>query len=161
MKKNLVNFRKVLSLTVILAFASTVMINAQGGKANFEGTWALNNMKSSPYASDKGSSSLVVKQEGNSLTTTFTDEHGMSVVNKYTLDGKESINKPGGIEARSTAKFSSDGKILTIITKSIKDGKETTEQSVWRLDNSNTLAIESTISGTSGDEVTKFVYDRK
>jgi hypothetical protein len=160
MKKNLVNFVKLLSLTVVLILTTTAMVNAQGGRIDFSGTWALNTMKSSPSAANS-SRSFLVKQEGNLLTTTSTGEDGMPVVTKYKLDGKESANKSEGIDSKYTAKFSSDGKMLTIVTKSWVDGKEKTDEDVWSLSDSKTLSIICTIVGTSGDEVTKFVYDRK
>ena len=46
MKRIVSNLMKVLSLTMVLAFIMPVMTNAQGGKANFAGTWTLNESKS-------------------------------------------------------------------------------------------------------------------
>jgi len=160
MKKSLFFIMKVLSSAVLLALIAPVMINAQESKANFEGTWALNTMKSSPSASNS-SGSLVVNQDMNKFTTTLTDENGAKVTSKYTLDGKECINKSGGIEKKSTAKFSDEGKVLTIVSRYEKDGQETTERSIWSLNDPKTLSIEQTVSGTSGDEVTRYVYDKK
>ena len=160
MKKNLVNLVKLLSLSVVLILTATAMVNAKGDKTDFSGTWALNTMKSSPSAANS-SRSFIVKQEGNLLTTTTTGEDGKSVVTKYQLDGKESAYKLEGIDHKSTAKFSSDGKMLTILTKSWSDGKEKTDEDVWSLSDSKTLSIVCTTVGTSGDEVTKYVYDRK
>jgi len=160
MKKNLVNLVKLLLLSVVLMFTTTAMINAQSGKVDFSGTWAMNTMKSSPAAANS-SRSFIVKQEGNLLTTTSNGEDGMSVVAKYKLDGKESANKIEGTDSKSTAKFSSDGRMLTIVSKSWKDGKEKTDEYVWSLSDPKSLSIVCTTVGISGDEVTKYFYDRK
>lgn len=160
MKKNLVNLMRLLSLAVILAFTTTAVTSAQSENPDFSGTWALNTMKSSPAAANS-SGSLIVKQEGNLLTTKAPGKDGMTVVTKYRLDGEESINTSEGIESRSHAKFSSDGKTLTILSKSMVDGKEKTDEDVWSFIDSKTLSVVCTTVGTSGDEVTKYVYERK
>lgn len=159
MKKNLSDFIRLLSLAVVLILVAPSMVSAQDRKVDFGGTWALNSMKSSPSAANSGS--ITVKHEGDHLITTSSGKDGMEVVTKYKLDGKESINKSGGMESRSTAKFSDDGKTLTIITKSLVDGREQIDKDVWRLIDPKTLSIECTVSGTSGDEVTEYVYDKR
>jgi Tol biopolymer transport system component len=160
MKKNLLNFMRLLSLTAVTILISPVMIYAQTGRTAFSGTWALNSMESSPIARSS-SGEIVVKQEANLLTTTTTSKDGMSVVVRYTLDGKESINNSDEGERSSTAKFSADGKTLTILTRYYIDDMEKTEQDVWSLRDTKTLSVVNTASGTSGDEVTRFVYNKK
>jgi Tol biopolymer transport system component len=160
MKKNLLNFSKFLSSAVVLTLVAPVMINAQASRTDFSGTWALNAMESSPSARSI-SGDFVVKQEANLLTTTTTDKDGMSTVSKYTLDGKESINKTHEVENKAMAKFSADGKTLTILTKFIVEGKEKIDQDVWSLRDPKTLSVVCTTAGMSCDEVTKFVYYKK
>jgi hypothetical protein len=159
MKKNLSDLMRLVSLAVVIILVAPAMISAQEKKVDFAGTWALNSMKSSPSAANSGG--ITVKHEGNSLVTTTTRMDGMSQTNKYSLDGKESINKSDGVEHKSTAKFSEDGKTLTIITKSLVDGREHLDKDVWTLVDPKTLSIECTVSGTSGDEVTEYVYDKR
>ncbi len=159
MEKNLSRLMQMVSLTLVLILGASAVTLAQAGKINFAGTWALNSSKSSPSASGKGD--LFIKQEPGFLTATSTDSHGMSSIYRYNLDGKESINKVGMNESRSTAKFSPDGKSITIVTKETVDGKERTSQEVWSLVNPGTLSIVETAIGTSGDEQIRYIYDKK
>jgi hypothetical protein len=161
MKKNLSNFSRWLSFAVVITFFSTAVMHAQGSRSNFSGTWALNSMESSPSARSSSSGDFVVKQDANLLTTISTDKNGKSVEYKYTLDGKESINKSHDGDVKSTAKFSADGKTLTILSRFKEDGQEKTDQDVWSLRDPKTLSVVCTRPGMSGDEVTKYVYNKK
>ncbi|HEY6063175.1 MAG TPA: hypothetical protein VIV35_06175, partial [Chitinophagaceae bacterium] len=107
MKKNLLNFSRFMAFAAVITLVSPAVMHAQASKVDFSGTWALNSMESSPSARNS-SGDFIVKQEANLLTTTTTAKDGMTFVYKYTLDGKESINKSHDGEDRSTAKFSAD-----------------------------------------------------
>ena len=175
MKKNVKNFRinctsfiQLISLTVMLALITPVTINAQAGKANFAGTWAMNAQKSTmPQGGGGGGRGMggggnfVVTQEANLLTQTRTGQDGTSRVSKYTLDGKESVNTMGDNESKSTAKWSADGKTLTIVTKSNFNGNERTSSAVWSLIDAKTLSIVSTRQGRDGEVKMTMVYDKK
>jgi hypothetical protein len=139
MKKNVTNISgliKILSLTIMLAFIASLTTNAQGGKANFAGTWTLNAEKSTPAPAPPaggqgggqgggrggfGGGPFVATQEANLLSVSRTrngqDGTPVTTVTKYTLDGKECVNTMGQNEAKSTATWSADGKSLTIVTK--------------------------------------------
>ena len=165
MKKNLSNLMQLLSLTIVLALVAPVMIHAQAGKANFSGSWALNTEGSSlPQGGSgqrMGGSNFTVTQEANLLTRTRTSQDGTTRVTKYTLDGKESVNTFGGGESKSTAKWSDDGKTLTIFTKLTFDGNERSSTEVWSLKDAKTLSIVSTRQGQDGEVKTAMVYDKK
>lgn len=166
MKRNLQNLLKLLSLTVVLALVTPVMIHAQGGKANFAGTWAMNAEKSTlPQGGGGGGQRMggtfTIAQEANLLTQTRTGQDGTTRVSKYTLDGKESVNTTGGGESKSTATWSADGKSLTIVTKSNFNGNERTSSAVWSLIDEKTLSIVSTRQGQDGEVKTTIVYDKK
>jgi Tol biopolymer transport system component len=165
MKRNLSNLMQLLSLTVVLALVAPVMINAQTGKTNFAGTWAMNAEKSTqPQGGGgqrMGSTNFTVTQEANILTQTRTSQDGTTRITKYTLDGKESVNTTGGGESKSTANWSSDGKTLTIVTKSNYNGNERTSTAVWSLIDAKTLSIVSTRQGQDGEVKTTMVYDKK
>lgn len=160
MKRELSNFLRPLLIAVVLLLTAPLVTDAQSDRSDFSGTWALNTMKSSPSAANS-SDKLIIKQDANYLTATFTDKEGKTVVSKYFLDGKESINRSGGHESKSTAKFSSDGKKLTIFSKLMVDGTEKTDQDVYSLIDPKTLSVECTVSGSSGDETAKYIYDRR
>jgi hypothetical protein len=186
MKKNVKNpgiirakILQIISLTFFMALIMSVTVNAQAGKANFAGSWALNASKSDmgqPPAQGQGQrmggsfgNSFVAKQEANLLTieSTRTNQNGetTTVTSKYTLDGKESINTTARGESKSTAKWSTDGKTLTIVTTRTFDmngeTRTMTSTAVLSLPDANTLTINSTMTTPNGDRVTKLVYDKK
>ena len=171
MKKNLSKLLQLVSLTVVLALIAPEMIHAQAGKANFSGTWVLNTSKSTmPQGGGGGgrgggrmggSSTFTVTQDANVLTQTRTSQDGTSRATKYTLDGKETVNSTGRGERKSTAKWSGDGKSLTITTKSSYNGNERTSTEVWSLTDARTLSIVSTRPGRDGEMKLTMVYDKK
>ncbi len=165
----LARFIQLTSLVAVLSLLLPALANAQGGKADFSGTWAFNEGKSNLGDSGGrrfGGGDMVVKQESNQLTVDRTrtnrDGEEMKITSKYTLDGKESTNTFGMGESKSTAKWSADGKSLTVNTKMSFNGNERTSTEVWTLTDSKTLSIESTRQGRDGGEVkTTLVYDKK
>jgi Tol biopolymer transport system component len=164
MKKSVSYLMKLLSLAIVLALISPVMIHAQTGKVNFAGTWTMNAEKSTlPQGGGGGrmGGDVTVAQEANLLTQTRTGQDGTARVTKYTLDGKESVNSMGGGESKSTAKWSADGKTLTIVTTFNFDGTDRTSSSVWSLVDAKTLSVVSTRQGQDGEVVTKLIYDKK
>ena len=174
MKKHVANFQvtrtyfmRLMALTVMASlFILPIKMNAQGAKVNFSGTWALNKGESTiPEGGGggqrMGGRNFTVTQEANLLTQTRTSQDGTSRVTKYTLDGKESVNTFGEFESKSTAKWSADGKSLTIITKSNFNGNERTSTAVWSLIDAKTLSIASTRQGQDGEVKATMVYDKK
>lgn len=175
MKENKKNYRmnltRLLQLTwvvVMILLLVPTLANAQSGKTDFTGTWAFNEGKSNLGDSGGrrfGGGDMVVKQEANLLTVerTRTNRDGETVKmnSKYTLDGKESTNTFGQGESKSTAKWSADGKSLTIVTKMSFNGNERTSTEVWSLTNAKTLSIAATRQGQDGDLKTTRVYDKK
>ena len=108
-----------------------------------------------------GGSNFTVTQEANLMTQTRTGQDGTPRVTKYTLDGKESVNTTRGGESKSTAKWSADGKTLTIVTKATYNGNERTSTAVWSLIDAKTLSIVSTRQGQDGEVKATMVYDKK
>jgi Tol biopolymer transport system component len=177
MKKNLT--KQILSFTVIFAFlCMPLAINAQGSKANFSGKWAFNESKSDMGQPPQGGGSqrmggfggdFTATQEANLLTveSTRTGQDGQTrtTTSKYTLDGKESINSTGRGESKSTAKWSADGKSLTIVTTRTfeRDGQsmEMKTSEVWSISTPTTLSIVRTMNTPNGERKTTMVYDKK
>lgn len=176
MKKNLF---KILSFAVILAFMMPLFTNAQAGKANFAGNWAVNAEKSTqPQQGGQGGGGgrgfgmgpLSVAQEANllSVETSRTNQNGETTKTtmKYTLDGKESINANPRGDSKSVATWAADGKSLTIVTTRTMDinGESRTLKTtaVWAMEGAN-LVVTTTSPGQSGnpDRVVKLVYDKK
>jgi hypothetical protein len=142
--------------------------NAQTGKVNFSGTWTFNESKSNlgDDGGRFGGGDMVVKQEANLLTMerTRTNQNGeeTKTTTKITLDGKESVNTTGRGESKSTAKWSADGKSLTIVTVASYNGNERKSTDVWTLTDSKTISVASQRQNRDGQEVkTTRVYDKK
>ena len=171
MKKNV--FMQILSFTVLFAFLCLPLTtSAQGSKANFAGTWAFNaeksNLGDSPQAGRMGGD-FTATQEANLLTTVRTrtgqDGQATTTTTKYPLDGKVSVNTTGRGESKSTATWSADGKVLTIVTTSTfeRDGQTTEMKStqVWSLTGPTALSIVTTAATPNGERKTTMVYDKK
>jgi hypothetical protein len=169
MKKNVSNFMKLFALTMMLALIMPAITHAQAGKANFAGTWALNEAKSTqPQGGGggggrMGGTNFVIAQEANLLTRTSTGQDGTQRVSKYTLDGKESVNTTGRGDSKSVATWSADGKSLTIKTTSTFNDNTFTSTAVWSLSDAKTLSIVTTSPGRDGgaERKTTMVYDKK
>jgi hypothetical protein len=175
MKKNVTNFMRLLSLTVILALIAPAMTNAQG-KANFAGTWAFNAEKSTlPQGGGGGGQRMggggdfTAAQEANllSVTRTRTGQDGTATTTtmKYTLDGKESINTNPRGDSKSVATWSADGKSLTIATSRTMDfngeTREIKSSEVWTLTDASTITVVSTRQGQDGEVKSTLVYNKK
>lgn len=165
MKKNLLNAIKLLSLVMILAFVMPVVTKAQ--KANFAGSWAMNESKSTmPEGGGgrmMGAREFTATQEANLLTRKSVSRDGTERVSKYTLDGKESMNTMGENQIPSTATWSADGKSLTIKTTMNFGGNSFTRTEVWSMPDAKSLQIVSTSPGRDGGAEMKMtmVYDKK
>ncbi len=165
--------RKV--LFVLALIMAVMVVNAQAGKTNFTGTWTLNKEKSTQPQGDQGGGmrmgggNFVATQEANLLTVerTRTGQDGQptTMTMKYTLDGKESINTSPRGDSKSVAKWSADGKSLTIETSRSMDmnGQSMTMKSteIWTLTDTNTLTVASTRQGPNGEVKATMVYDKK
>ena len=166
MKRQLSFFMKLTSLAVIMATAVPVFVFAQKGKVSFAGTWTLNEKKSTqPQGGGSyqrmGGGTFVITQEENLLTRTRTAQDGTTRVSKYTLDGKESVNMTGRGESKSTAKWSEDGKTLTIVSKFTIDGNVRTATEVWTLADPKILSIAATRQSQDGEVKSTMIYDKK
>jgi len=164
----------VLSLTMIIAFIMPAMVNAQAGKTNFSGNWTMNADKSTMPDGGQGGprmagGNLVVTQAANALTVERTrtgrDGQPMTTTLKYTLDGKECVNSSPRGESKSTAKWSADGKSLTIATTMNMnfngEAREFKSSEVWTLTDAKTLSVTTTRTGQNGDVKMTIVYDKK
>jgi Tol biopolymer transport system component len=116
-----------------------------------------------------GGGDFVVTQEANLLTVVRTrtgqDGQPTTTTMKYTLDGKESINTSSRGDSKSTAKWSADGKILTIATSRTMDmnGETRTMNSAeaWTLTDAKTITIVSTRQGQDGEVKSTLIYNKK
>ena len=168
LRSNYVNFMWLLSMTMVLLIVVPINVNAQKGKTDFAGTWVFNESKSNLGDSGRrfGGGDMVAKQDANVLNVerTYTNRDGETntMTSNYNLDGKESVNSFGRGESKSTVKWSSDGKSITIVTKMSFNGNERTSTDVWTMKDAKTLSVESTRQGRDGEErKTTRIYDKK
>jgi hypothetical protein len=182
MKKS--NLLKILSLTMMLAFIGSVSMNAQGGKANFSGTWTYNAEKSTPPPTAPagggggggqrmgGGGNFVATQDATSLTreTSRTGQDGTVTkrTTVYVLDGKENtLAAPAGgggnaAPGKYVATWSADGKNLTIVTERTFNETTTKTTEVWTLTAPKALSIVTTRPGRDGAmTTTTAVYEIK
>jgi len=172
-----------MSLAMVLALLVPAMASAQAGKTSFAGKWEYNQSKSDlgtpggpggqgggqRMGGGFGGGSLSVTQDANSLTLerSRTNQEGqvMTTTEKYTLDGKESINQGPRGESKSVATWSADGKTLTVVTTRVMnfngESRELKTTAVWTLVDANTLSVVSTSATPNGDRVLKMIYDKK
>jgi hypothetical protein len=157
------------------------------GAVNFSGEWAFNAEKSDlgfPRDRERGAnrdrpregrrggmgltgSRMIIEQNDNDLVVEMVrpnpDGEEFSIKSAYTLDGKKSKNNSNFGSRVSTARWSKDGKTLTIkstmtiFREDREFNMESTEQ--WSLDD-NTLTIETTRSTPMGEMKSKAVYDK-
>ncbi len=149
------------------------LLNAKDGPVDFSGSWTLDQSKSELGDTGGGrrggmvAPKLTVTQQEGKLTVATVrrgrDGGETPVTLVYTLDGKESRN---GSENRSTvsvAKWSEDGKSLTIDSEATfsREGQQFTMKSteVWVLVD-GALVIEAVRTTARGDFTTRAVYTR-
>lgn len=167
MKRIVSNLMMLFALTMTLAIVMPEITRAQG-KANFAGSWTMNESKSTmPQGGGggggmRGGREFTIAQEANLLTRTSTGQDGTQRVSKYTLDGKESVNTMGDNESKSVASWSADGKSLTIKTTMEFNGNTRVSTAVWTMPDEKTLSITTTSAGRDGTErKMTMVYDKK
>jgi Tol biopolymer transport system component len=167
---NGIYFLRLLSVTLMLVLITPFVTEAQTGKVNFTGSWALNAEKSTLGDNPRmGGGNFIAVQEGNLLsverTRTNRDGETVTTTMKYTLDGKESINTSPRGDSKSVAAWSTDGKTLTINTaRTFEMNGETMNiksVEVWALTDPKIITIQSTSTTPDGERKMTMIYDKK
>jgi hypothetical protein len=168
--KNLKNPKTSL-LFIAICLGLTVSMNSFAQKANFAGTFNLNESKSNLGDGPmRPAFQMTVTQDDNTLTTERKskgrDGEDRVQTAKYTLDGKVSENA-GFMNSvsKSTVTWAADQKSLTINTTTTfnRDGEtmEMKSTEVWTLSTDGaTLNIESTRQSQMGEMKLSLVYDK-
>jgi hypothetical protein len=148
---------------------SSIDVFAQ--KANFSGTWNLNEGKSNLGDSQfRGSLKITATQDANALTlvrlSKGRNDEDRTTNEKYALDGTESQNSGFMNTVRkSKASWSADGKILTInsVMTFEREGekREFKSTEAWSLSaDGKNLTIVSTATMQGGEFKQTRVYDK-
>ena len=142
------------------------------GQSNFSGSWAFNESKSNlgdgPMMS---ATSMAVKHEANLISMDIVqpsfDGGDMKMSDKYTLDGKESVNQ-GMMNStvKTITTWSDDKKVLkfakTILFDMNGEKMEIKSNEDWALsDDGKTLTVKSAMTSPMGDMSRTLVYDKK
>ncbi|HKJ42605.1 MAG TPA: hypothetical protein VKA27_10965 [Sunxiuqinia sp.] len=151
-------------LLVVIAMAVVTM--AASAQPNFSGSWKLNTSKSK--LNDQWTmapKSIDINQSDNQLGVdkhvSFQD-NDFTISDKFTLDGKECINKGWrDTEKKSKANWSDDKKSLTIdSTLPMRDGGDMTIKETYQMDD-KTLVLVSHVSSSYGEVEERMVYDKQ
>lgn len=142
------------------------------GQANFSGSWALNESKSNFGDSQfrMASPTLTITQDATtfSIEKVFRGQDGeeRKSTEKYTLDGKQSVNPMFNSEKKSTATWAADKKSLTVASVMVfefnGESSEIKTTEVYKLSESDKLLTIDTQSVSSrGERKTLAAYDKK
>lgn len=161
------------SLPVLFAFVSfTLLSGSLLAQSNFSGAWALNESKSTlGDGPGMSTTSMTVNQQADVISIDLVrpsfDGGTMNSSEKYTLDGKESVNK-GIMESsvKTITTWSEDKKALTFAKTILFDMNGDTMElkitEVWSIsDDGKTLTIKSSMKSDMGDMDQVLVYDKK
>ena len=163
--------RAISTIVLLITFISLAAVQAQSGSADFSGTWAFNESKSSPSQGNfrMAPGKLVITHNGINLAVerTSSGPNGDIVSNdKFTTDGNECVNTLFGNNTRkSTVKWSPDGKSL-LFSHYMKfemqgETREMTTSETWKLNDPSTLSVETSFNGPNGEVKNTNVYDKK
>jgi hypothetical protein len=161
-------FATILSAASVAATAAVLIFNA-----DFSGTWSFNEGKSKLAEGRFRMNATTLKVTGDanglSIDRTSTPPQGDPVTSteKITFDGKPSESTGFRNSKKvSTAKWSADGKELTISATTTFEGNgqtfELKSTEVWKLsEDGKTLTLDVTSTSPRGETKNTFVYDKK
>ena len=167
--------KRVMNISVPLLFAVVSLSLISGSlfaQADFSGSWALNESKSTLGDGPRMSvTSMIVTQQESLISIDLVQpswEGGeMKRSEKYTLDGKESVNQ-GMMDSsvKTITTWSEDKKELRFAkTITFEMNGETMEMKLddaWALsDDGKTLTVKSKMTSDMGEMSLVLVYDKK
>ena len=151
--------------SIILLSALLVAIVFTASAVDFSGNWKLNKSKSKLGEQfSMAPSILIAAQSATDFNVekhiAFQDQE-MTTKEKYTLDGKESVN-PGfqDSQKKSTAVWSGDKNSLTITSKIPMGDNDMTTVEVYKIVDGN-LVIDSKMSSSFGENNETMVFEKQ
>jgi hypothetical protein len=159
------------NLKLSLLALSLLITSLSFGQANFSGSWAFNESKSNLGEGQfrMYSPTLVIVQDANTFTVerSFKNQNGdeMKTTEKYTLDGKESVNPVFNTSKKSVATWSADKNVLTVSSSMVFEfnGESNEIKTVenYKLTDGKLMTIDTKSTSSRGERVTSLVYDKK
>ena len=153
--------KSIASAFAVLVFTASL---AAQSKPNFSGTWKLNVAKSDfgVLPPSNGRTDIIDHQDPN-LKDTVSDDAAQGQQN-YTLamttDGKEAINKPGGLEMKNVATW--DASNLLVNTKLQFQGSDVTIKTSWALSaDGKTLTESAHFESQMGETDQKLIFEKQ
>lgn len=143
-----------------------ISLSSMAKGADFSGTWNLNKAKSTLNEQfSMAPSQLILLQSAEVLDVekhaSWQDQE-FTINDKFTLDGKECINK-GWQDSKktSTAVWSADENTLTITSKlPMQDGNEMTIVEIYQLQDDN-LKLDVTANSSYGELKETYFFDKQ
>ena len=156
-------------LATIMLFAFTFIPD----KANFSGTWALNEGKSELGQRGRfAARTIKAEQKTDAINVSktspgFNGGEDVTISETLSFDGKESETTVfGNSKRKSTLKWTDDGQIFTINATTLfeRDGQtsEFKSNETWSLiDGGKGLSIVTVSSSSRGESTSKAIYDKQ
>lgn len=163
---------KYANLKSVLFIMLSFMVSSLsfGQTSNFSGSWAFNESKSNlgEGGGRMVSKTIIIVQDATtfSLERAFTGQDGTErkMTEKYTLDGKESVNPVFNTEKKSKAVWSADQKVLTVSSVMVfemnGESNEIKTNEVYKL-SGNEMTLDSQSTTPMGERKATLVYTKK
>ncbi len=154
--------RRLLFITFLIALPIASVFAQK--RPDFSGTWKLN-LANSNFGILGGPTSRtdVIIHKGPSLSSSTTEDNVQGKQQyriNYTTDGKESVNKLGPYEVKSTLKWV--GSKLVISSRFIYSNVNITSEVTWTLSpDGKTLTTNTHFKGDLGDSSQKLVFEKQ
>ena len=150
--------------SILFIAALILVLIAKAQTPDFSGKWKLNNSKSNLGAEfSMAPLEVIVAHKGNDFSIEKHSEfqgEAFTTTEKYTLDGKESVNSVWqDMQKKSTVTWSADKKSFKVASKLDIGGEEITITEVFRMEGGN-MIIDSSSNSSFGDMAEKMVYDK-
>ena len=151
----------IFAAIVIVTFTASL---AAQSKPNFSGTWKLNVEKSDfGVLPPSNSRTDVIDHQEPNLKDSVSDDGAQGQQN-YTLsmttDGKEAVNKPGGLDMKSTAAWAANS--LVVNAKLQFQGSDVVIKTTWALSDDGKMLTENVhLESPMGETDQKMVFEKQ
>jgi hypothetical protein len=170
MKTKLIRSVSFVALLLVIPLLTSSAL-PMGKKANFSGTWILNETKSDfgEYGRMMASNKIIIAHKGKKLTmeryATAPTGESYNYTENYTLDGKECVNAPSPEFKKTSTVVKSEDKKGLVINSTLDVSFEGNSMKILTVENyslqenGKVMVIKATASTDYGDMVVNFVYD--